>query len=104
MHHPRRAPSKPISPRAGSRRSRRKSLAEHHRACALGTALVLMSALAGNATADNGLRPYTVVDDAIPQSLTGAKGDAERGRAIVANRQLGLCLLCHSGPFPEEKF
>ena len=42
--------------------------------------------------------------DAIPQSLTGAKGDAVRGRAIVANRQVGLCLLCHSGPFPEERF
>ena len=22
----------------------------------------------------------------------------------MANRQLGLCLLCHSGPFPEERF
>jgi len=22
----------------------------------------------------------------------------------VANRQVGLCLLCHSGPFPEERF
>ena len=43
-------------------------------------------------------------DDAIPQSLTGAKGDATRGRAIVASRQVGLCLLCHSGPFPEERF
>jgi sulfur-oxidizing protein SoxX len=42
--------------------------------------------------------------DAIPESLTGAKGDAARGRAIVANRQVGLCLLCHSGPFPEERF
>ena len=31
-------------------------------------------------------------------------GDAEKGRAIVASRQLGLCLLCHSGPFPEERF
>jgi len=31
-------------------------------------------------------------------------GDPEKGRAIVANRQLGLCLLCHSGPFPEERF
>ena len=37
-------------------------------------------------------------------SLTGARGDAARGRAIVANRQVGLCLLCHSGPFPEERF
>jgi len=42
--------------------------------------------------------------DAIPQSLTGAKGDPARGRAIVANRQVGLCLLCHSGPFPQERF
>jgi sulfur-oxidizing protein SoxX len=43
-------------------------------------------------------------DDAIAASLTGAKGDAARGRAIIANRQVGLCLLCHSGPFPEERF
>ena len=43
-------------------------------------------------------------EDAIPQSLTGARGDPARGRAIVANRQVGLCLLCHSGPFPEERF
>ena len=36
---------------------------------------------------------------------TGAgAGDAARGRAIVANRQLGLCLLCHSAPIPEERF
>ena len=43
-------------------------------------------------------------DDSIAASLTGAKGDPARGRAIVANRQVGLCLLCHSGPFPEERF
>ena len=42
--------------------------------------------------------------DAIPESLTGTQGDPLRGRAIVANRQVGLCLLCHSGPFPEERF
>ncbi|MBI2528671.1 MAG: sulfur oxidation c-type cytochrome SoxX [Candidatus Rokubacteria bacterium] len=42
-------------------------------------------------------------DDAIRQPLTGAKGDPARGRAIVASRQVGLCLLCHSGPFPEER-
>ena len=51
-----------------------------------------------------GLRPYTVVGDAIPASLTGSKGDPARGRALVANRQVGLFLLCHTGPFPEEKF
>ena len=42
--------------------------------------------------------------DSLPESLTGAKGDPARGRAIVTNRQVGLCLLCHSGPFPEERF
>lgn len=31
-------------------------------------------------------------------------GDIERGRAIVANRQLGLCLLCHSAPMAQERF
>ena len=43
-------------------------------------------------------------DDAIDRPLTDVPGDAARGRAIVVNRQLGLCLLCHSGPFPEERF
>jgi sulfur-oxidizing protein SoxX len=43
-------------------------------------------------------------EDAIPTSLTGAPGDPVRGRAIVISRQVGLCLLCHSGPFPEERF
>jgi sulfur-oxidizing protein SoxX len=42
--------------------------------------------------------------DSIPQSLTGQPGDAARGRAVVANRTVGLCLLCHSGPIPEERF
>jgi sulfur-oxidizing protein SoxX len=50
------------------------------------------------------LVPYKIVGEAIPASLTSAKGDATRGRAIVANHTLGLCLLCHSGPFPEDKF
>ena len=34
-----------------------------------------------------------------------AKGEIRRrGRAIVVDRQTGLCLLCHSGPFPEQRF
>ncbi len=31
-------------------------------------------------------------------------GDARRGEAIVRDRAVGLCLLCHSGPFPDERF
>ena len=50
------------------------------------------------------MRPYTVTGDAISQSLTGAPGIAERGLKIVTNRQVGLCLLCHSGPYPQERF
>src|SRR6266498_697691 len=89
----------------GSRRSPTKSSAE--RCGALVCAAALAAAIASFAYAartEEQLRPYAVVGDAIPQSLTGAKGDVERGRAIVGNRQVGLCLLCHSGPFPEEKF
>ena len=42
--------------------------------------------------------------DSMPKPLSDAPGDAARGRAIVANRTVGLCLLCHSGPIPEERF
>lgn len=42
---------------------------------------------------------FTVVGDGIPQPLTATPGDPVAGRAIVVDRQVGLCLLCHSGPF-----
>ena len=50
------------------------------------------------------LIPYVTVGDSIPASLTGAEGDPARGRAIIADPRRGMCLLCHSGPFPENKF
>jgi L-cysteine S-thiosulfotransferase len=68
------------------------------------TLAIMIAGLAHGAHSENVLRPYRVVADAIPESLTGAQGDAARGRGIVLNRQVGLCLLCHSGPYPEEKF
>ena len=49
------------------------------------------------------LSSLVVVGDGIAQPLTTTPGDVQRGRAIVASRQVGLCLLCHSGPFPEER-
>jgi len=70
------------------------------RAAALAAALALLPC--AGARADAGA--YTVVGDAIPAPLTAGQGDAVRGRAIVVNRHVGLCLLCHSGPFPEERF
>lgn len=63
----------------------------------LGAALLLVTAAAaGAATA--------ATSDALPQPLTATPGDAARGRAIVASRQQGLCLLCHRAPIDEERF
>jgi sulfur-oxidizing protein SoxX len=67
-------------------------------------ALVLAAAPAGAAQSEGALPAYAVEGDAIPSPLNGAAGDPARGREIVLNRHLGLCLLCHSGPFPEERF
>ena len=49
------------------------------------------------------LRPYTISGDTIPEPLTGTRGDPVRGRALVVERS-STCILCHSGPFPEQKF
>lgn len=48
--------------------------------------------------------PWQAKGDGIAQPLTVQPGNVDRGRAIVASRQQGLCLLCHSGPIPEERF
>jgi sulfur-oxidizing protein SoxX len=67
----------------------------------MSAALVLLAlpCLAGA----QGLRPYAVVGDAIPESLTNMRGDPVRGRALVVDRT-STCILCHNGPFPEQKF
>jgi sulfur-oxidizing protein SoxX len=74
----------------------------HRRAAIRAIGVLAICAAATGAQAQ--LVPYQIVGDAIPSSLTGANGDATRGRTIVANHGVGLCLLCHSGPFPEDKF
>jgi L-cysteine S-thiosulfotransferase len=56
----------------------------------------------GGATAQT-LGPYVVIGDGIPASLTGKAGDATQGRALVVNSS-STCILCHSGPFPEQAF
>jgi len=82
----------------GSVQSRQRPSAD---AVVAGFAVLLMST---GAVAQEDLRPYTIVGDAIPASLTGAAGDPVRGRAVIVDRRIGACLLCHTGPFPEEKF
>jgi len=82
----------------GSVRSRQRPSAD---AVVAGLVVLLTST---GAVSQEEPRPYTIVGDAIPASLTGAAGDPVRGRAIIVDRRLGACLLCHTGPFPEEKF
>ena len=55
------------------------------------------------AAAAQPLQNFVVVGDGIPVSLTGAPGDAARGRALVVERS-STCILCHNGPFPEQRF
>ena len=69
---------------------------------ALVAALAMMTL--GPQTLRAELAPVAILGDAIPQSLTGEAGDPARGRAIVVDRQKGLCLLCHVGPFPDQRF
>jgi sulfur-oxidizing protein SoxX len=83
----------PTSPRRGEVK-KRVSIAS------LGASLLI--ALPGT-TAAQALQNYVVVGDAVLTSLTGSPGDETRGRALVLNR-VSTCILCHSGPFPEEKF
>jgi L-cysteine S-thiosulfotransferase len=64
-------------------------------------AVVLWGTVAPGAEA---LRPFLVVGDAIPKSLTGQAGDPQRGRLVVTGRELGNCLLCHRMPISEERF
>ena len=62
--------------------------------------LLIWAVRPANANAVSG----AVLGDASAASLTGQPGDVAKGRALVASRQLGLCLLCHAGPLPEERF
>ncbi len=78
--------------RRGSAPSRRKPLVSFPTVAA---ALLLLATPAFG---------FTVVGDSIAAPLTGVPGDEARGKAIMANRQLGLCVLCHAGPFGDPRF
>jgi len=90
---------------AGSGRSPQRFSAEFcaTRVLAGLAALLILSGGGRIAAGDSGLVPFEIVGDAVPTPLTAAPGDPARGRGVVVDRRVGLCLLCHSGPFPEER-
>ena len=65
-------------------------------------ALIMLACCAPAAAAS--LQTYEIAGDAIVAPLGATQGDPAKGRAIIVDRQKGLCLLCHSGPFPEQRF
>lgn len=76
------------------------------RAGAAAAALLLGSCAAAPPTATPrvAIVGIVVVGDAIATPLTTLPGRPDEGRRIVTDRQVGLCLLCHSGPFPDVRF
>ena len=70
----------------------------------LAGSLLLAFVAAHPAVADS-IASYVVTGDAVAQPLDGKIGDAARGRALVLDRQVGNCLICHAVPNePRELF
>ena len=50
------------------------------------------------------LAAFRVAADGIPEAIGGAKGDAERGRALIVAREAANCVLCHAVSDPGVRF
>jgi sulfur-oxidizing protein SoxX len=66
-------------------------------------AAAIAASCAATSGAQDALVDYKVVGEAIPTPLTGTPGDPVKGRELVVKRET-TCLLCHSGPFPDQRF
>jgi sulfur-oxidizing protein SoxX len=68
-------------------------------------AALALGLVAGSGAGAEELVAYQIVDNQrIDQSLTGAPGDAARGREVAINTKQGNCLACHKMPIPEQQF
>jgi L-cysteine S-thiosulfotransferase len=65
----------------------------------LGCILVCVSSCASKDLVKNG-RERSI--DRWDTPLTATLGDPARGKAIVSDRRVGMCLLCHSAPFAND--
>ncbi len=63
--------------------------------------LFASASVASAASPVQSVRPYAVAGDAIEKSLTGQGGNAIRGAELIQDRHKSLCVLCHTGPFPD---
>jgi L-cysteine S-thiosulfotransferase len=61
------------------------------------SACLLVSHIAASQTAS-----FEIVADGIPKPLVTTPASAERGRSIVSDRRVGMCLLCHTAPFAND--
>ena len=70
--------------------------------------LVLAAAISmdagGRAGAEDALTVFAITGDAILAPLGALSGDAARGLAIIRDRGLGNCLICHALPLSDEMF
>ncbi len=62
------------------------------------TGLLLSSFLLASTATAQQVAPFVVAGDAIPTPLTGAKGDAGRGKALAFDPERGNCTICHPVP------
>jgi sulfur-oxidizing protein SoxX len=74
------------------------------RALGFAASLIASCTLSGQVRAQGKPVGMLSAEDGIGTPLADLPGDVATGRRIVVDRQKGACLLCHSGPFPEERF
>ena len=76
---------------------------KHSKLLTAALGLAVAGTIAANTQAAE-LVNFSVVDETIPQSLTGTAGDAANGKKVVIHRKKGNCLACHVMPIPEQQF
>ena len=72
--------------------------------CMCGLALAPSVCLAERPSLPADYCHWSMRNAAIEAPLCALKGDADRGRAIVADTHRGNCLACHAMPIPDEPF